>query len=75
MTKTKGTIIRISRGGVVYVRDPSRQKVAGFSLGKILNYRGETAQELSQKGLRPGGQVVFEYDEQDRVQSAQVVAA
>lgn len=71
------TIVRISSGDVVYIEDNSKSasKIAGFALGKIANYRGESVQELRRKGLELGRQVKVEYDDSDRVRSVQLVRA
>lgn len=75
MRKSTATIVRISNGDVVYIKDSARTKVAGFALGKIANYHGESAKELINRGLKPGKQVSVEYDDSDRVQSVRLIMA
>ena len=73
MKKGTATIVRISNGDVVYIKDSSKQKVAGFALRQIVNYHGESAKELSSRGLKPGKTVSVEYDDSDRVQSVKFI--
>lgn len=75
MRKGTATIVRISNGDVVYIKDSARAKVAGFALGKIADYHGESVKELVNRGLKPGEKVSVEYDDSDRVQSVRLMMA
>lgn len=73
MTRHNATVIRVTDGGVVYA-EVAAQKLAGFPFGKIKGYHGESAQELRQRGLKTGGNVVIEYDDKDSIQSVSLMA-
>lgn len=72
MAKHTATIVRIAEGGVAYADDPAMEELAGFSFGRIVGYRGETAKELD---LRPGKKVTIEYDTEDRIISVSLTAS
>ncbi|WP_024930442.1 hypothetical protein [Methylophilus sp. OH31] len=69
MKTNTAKVIRVTEGGVVYAKDPTRPQVAGFDFGKIVNYHGESAQELKSLGLRVGQEVSIEYDDRNLVNS------
>lgn len=75
MTNRIVKIVRVTEDGLIYAKDPALNRLAGFTFGKLQNYHGESARELSVKGLRPGQQLAVEYDEEQKVQSARFVAA
>lgn len=72
LTKHTATIVRVAEGGVAYADAPAMEELAGFSFGRIVGYRGETAKEL---GLRPGKKVTIEYDSEDRIVSVSLAAS
>lgn len=72
MTKRNAIVVRVTNGGVVYANDPSQDRLAGFSFGKIVGYRGESAKEL---GLKPGKEVSIEYDEKNQINSVMLLTA
>jgi len=49
MLTHKVRIVRVTNG-VAYADDKKMDRLAAFSFGKIVGYRGQTAEEL---GLRP----------------------
>lgn len=72
MATNTAKVIRVTEGGVVYAKDPNKPHVAGFDFGKIVNYHGESAQELKSLGLKVGGEIAIEYDERNLVNSVRL---
>ncbi len=70
MLTHKVRIVRVTNG-VAYADDKNMDRLAAFSFGKIVGYRGQTAEEL---GLRPGREVTLIYDAQDRVDSVSIAS-
>lgn len=58
MASQKVHVVRVENG-VAYVNDTIKERLTAFSFGKILGYRGQTAEELK---LKPGKEVSIEYD-------------
>jgi hypothetical protein len=55
-------VVRVKTSGLIYALDAVLGPV-GFTFGKLENYRGESARELLDRGIREGAVLHLEYDQ------------
>ena len=72
-TAHHAVLLCVKSGGIIYAKDPLHGDV-GFVFGKLQGYRGETAQELLQQGLRKGALLELEYDHFGMVTLARIAS-